>query len=218
MMKNEKGTRPRAARRLVALAFAFGVLSLTGAGVYAGLQATATSTSAVTSGTLLMTLSGDGSSGGLPETISNMAPGDVYNVYVNLSNTGTLASAAGMTLAESASPANALTNGSITGEGLAVSITQCSVAWSSAGACSGTTTSILSSTLLSAFGSPQSLSNVPSLAASTGKLAHLQFSLSLSGTETSVNGTAPSQTIEGLSTTITWTFSEQQRTATTTNA
>lgn len=217
MKKDERRARS-GVRRLLALAFGFGVLSMTGAGVYAGLQASATGTSAVTSGTLLMTLTADGSSTGLPETISNMAPGDVYNVYVNLNNTGTLASAAGMTLSESASPANALTNGSISGEGLAVAITQCSVAWSSSGSCSGTTTTILPSTSLSAFSSAQSLSNVSSLAASTGQLAHLQFSLTLSGTETSVNGTEPSQTIQGLSTTVTWTFTEQQRTATTTNA
>ena len=41
-----------------------------------------------------------------------MAPGDTDNVYVNLNNTGTLASAAGMTLAVTGAPSNALTNGS----------------------------------------------------------------------------------------------------------
>jgi hypothetical protein len=192
------------------------VLGLTGAGVYAGLSATATGTSSVTSGTLLMTLTADGTSAGLPETISNMAPGDVYNVYVNLNNTGTLASAAGMTLGASASPSNALTNGSVAGEGLSVSITQCSVTWVT-GSCGGTTTTILASTPLSSFTSPQNLSNVPSLAASTGSLAHLQFKLTLSGTETSSNGTLPASTVQGLSTTITWTFTELQRAATVTN-
>jgi spore coat-associated protein N len=193
------------------------MLSLTGAGVFAALTATATGTSSVTSGTLLMTLTADGTSSGLPETVTNMAPGDVYNVYVNLNNTGTLASAAGMTLAASASPSNALTNGSVAGEGLDVAITQCSVAWS-AGSCGGTATTILAATALSSLGTPVSLSNVPALAASTGSLAHLQFQLTLNGTETSTNGTLPAQTIQGLSTTVTWTFTELQRAGTTTNA
>ena len=208
----------RNGRKVLAACFVLSALSLTGAGAYAALSAAATGTSAVTTGTLLMTLTHDGTSGGLPETISGMAPGDVYNVYVNLNNTGTLASAAGMTLGASASPVNALTNGSIAGEGLSVSITQCSAAWSAAGACSGSTTSILGSTLLSSFSSPQALSNVPSLAATNGQLAHLQFSLTLAGTETSTNGTLPGSTIQGLNTTVTWTFTEQQRTAATTNA
>ena len=56
-----------------------------------------------------------------------MAPGDVDNVYVNLNNTGTLASLAGMTLWVAGSPVNALTDGTAAGEGLAVTITQCSV-------------------------------------------------------------------------------------------
>lgn len=206
-------------RRALAAAFAVSVLGFTGAGVYAGLSATATSTSSVTSGTLLMTLTADSTSAGLPETISNMAPGDVYNVYVNLNNTGTLASAAGMTLGAAASPANALTNGSVSGEGLSVSITQCSATWVS-GVCvsPATTTTILASTPLSSFSTAQALSNVASLAASSGQLAHLQFSLTLAGSEVSNNGTLPSQTIQGLSTTITWTFTELQRTAATTNA
>ncbi|HUC38344.1 MAG TPA: TasA family protein [Acidimicrobiales bacterium] len=216
---SKHASKSRWGRRALAGGFALSVLGLTGAGVYAGLNATATSTSAVTSGTLLMTLSADAPSAGLPETISNMAPGDVYNVYVNVNNTGTLASAAGMTLGAAASPVNALTNGSVSGEGLSVSITQCSVAWV-AGSCSlpATTTTILASTPLSSFGSAQSLSNVPSLAATSGSLAHLQFSVTLAGTETSNNGTLPAQTIQGLTTTITWTFTELQRTATTTNA
>ena len=208
----------RNGRKVLAAFFVMSAVSATGAGVYAALNADATGTSAVTTGTLLMTLTHDGSSGGLPETITGMAPGDVYNVYVNLNNTGSLASAAGMTLSAGASPVNALTNGSISGEGLTVSITQCSVAWSGTGTCSGSTTTILGSTLLSAFSSAQSLSNIPSLAASTGSVGHLQFSLSLAGTETSTNGTLPGSTIQGLSTTITWTFNEQQRTGTTTNA
>ena len=142
MTGNHKRFRPPRLRRWALTAgFAASAVSFTGAGVYSALSATATGTSAVTSGDLLLTLTHDGSSGGLPETVSAMAPGDVYNVYVDLNNTGTLATATGMTLAASATPVTALTNGSISGEGLSLTITQCSVAWSS-GSCSGTTTNI----------------------------------------------------------------------------
>jgi hypothetical protein len=117
-------------------------------------------------------------------------------------------------------PVNALTDGTAAGEGLAVTITQCSVAWSASGACSGSTTSILAHTNVSAMnssGTALSLSNAPALAASTGQVAHLQVSLTLVGTETSTNGVAPSPTIQGLTTTLTYTFTEQQRATVTTN-
>jgi hypothetical protein len=45
----------------------------------------------------------------------------------------------------------------------------------------------------------------------------VQVSLGLVGAETSTNGVAPSPTIQGLSTTLTYTFTEQQRTGVATN-
>jgi len=195
--------------------------SVAAPGTFASFNAQAGSTSSVTSGTLLMTLTHDGTSTGLPETISTMAPGDIYNVYVNLNNTGTLASAGNVTLGWSASPANALTNNSISGAGLSVAITQCSVAWTMAGGtCSGTTTTTLASTMLGTAASPVNLTNVSSLyTAGTGTLAHLQFQVTLtdSASDTSTNGTLPSPTMQGLTTTLTWTITETQRAAQTTN-
>jgi hypothetical protein len=150
-----------------------------------------------------------------------MAPGDTDNVYVNLNNTGTLASAAGMTLWVAGTPSNALTNGSVPGEGLTVTATQCSVAWTLAtGTCSGTATPILASTQISTMntaGTAVALSNIPSLAAATGQVAHVQVTLGLVGTEVSTNGVTPTPSVQGLSTTLAYTFTEQQRTATTTN-
>ena len=207
-------------RSLTAAFFALAVALFTASAVYAGLTATATGTETVTSGTLNLQLQKGDQGAGLPSTFAGlMAPGDVDNVYVNLSNTGTLASAAGMTLWVSGLPANALTNGSIPNEGLSVIITQCSVAWA-AGACSGATTPILASTQISAMntaGTAVALSNVPALAAA-GTLAHLQVSLTLVGTETSVNGVPPVPTIQGLGpVNLTYTFTEQQRLPVTTN-
>ena len=63
-------------------------------------------------------------------------------------------------------------------------------------------------------GTAVALSNVPSLAASSGQVAHLQVSLTLVGTEASANGVSPSPTIQGLGPiTLTYTFTEQQRAA-----
>jgi hypothetical protein len=167
-----------------------------------------------------MTIAKDGASNAFPETIANMAPGDIYNVYAVLTNTGTLASAAGMTLAASANPVNALTNGSVAGEGLSVAVNMCSVAWTvttgtpGSASCGGTTTAVLASTALSALGTANL--NTGALAATNGA-AHLQFQLTLAGAETSTNGIAPAQTIQALNTVITWTFTEVQRAAQTTN-
>ncbi len=158
---------------------------LAAAGVYAGLSATATGSEAVSSGTLNLTLSPDVGVG-FSNFAAKMAPGDTDNVYVNLNNTGSLASAAGMTLSVTGAPSNALTNGSVVGEGLTVTATQCSVAWTLAtGVCSGTTTPILATTQVSALNVGAALSNVPALVAATGQLAHVQVSLGLVATETS---------------------------------
>jgi len=208
------------ARVILAGAFATSIALVTTAGVYAGLSATATGSSSVTTGTFNLTLSADVGAG-FSNFTGKMAPGDTDNVFVNLNNTGTLASAAGMTLWVAGSPVNALTNGTVTGEGLSVSLTQCSVAWTLAsGTCGGTTTPILATTQISGINSastPATLLNIPSLAASTGQVAHVEVSLGLTGTETSNNGTPPAQTIQGLSTTLTYTFTEQQRTPVVTN-
>ncbi|HTZ10718.1 MAG TPA: hypothetical protein VMB72_16715 [Acidimicrobiales bacterium] len=208
------------ARVILAGAFATSIALVTTAGVYAGLSATATGTSSLTTGTFNLTLSADVGAG-FSNFTGKMAPGDTDNVFVNLNNTGTLASAAGMTLWVAGSPVNALTNGSVSGEGLTVTLTQCSVAWTLAsGTCGGTTTPILATTQISTMNTsstPATLLNVPSLAATTGQVAHVEVSLGLVGTETSNNGTPPAQTIQGLSTTLTYTFTEQQRTPVVTN-
>jgi spore coat-associated protein N len=218
--RHARENQKRHGRAVFAGLFAVSVGLLTTAGVYAALSGTATGTESVTSGTLNLTLSTDVGSG-FSNFVPKMAPGDTDNVYVNLNNTGTLASAAGMTLWVAGSPVNALTNGTAAGEGLTVTATQCSVAWTLAtGVCSGTTTSILATAQISTFntsGTAVSLSNIPALAAAAGQVAHLQVSLGLVGAEVSTNGVAPTPTIQGLSTTLTYTFTEQQRIGVATN-
>ena len=207
-------------QRLAAGILALSVALFSASAVYAALTAQATGTEQVSSGTLNLTLSADTNSIGFSNFVAKMAPGDVDNVAVNLNNTGTLASLAGMTLWVAGSPLNALTNNAAAGEGLAVTITQCSLAWTVAGACTGATTNILNQTPVSTMNTALTavpLSNVPALAAAGGQVAHLRVSLTLAGTETSVNGVAPAPTVQGLTTTLTYTFTEQQRSGTTTN-
>jgi Camelysin metallo-endopeptidase len=182
-------------------------------GVYAALSARSTGTETVSSGTLDLALSAD-TGVGFSAFTSKMAPGDTDNVYVNLTNTGTLASAAGMRLWVSAVPASALSNGSSPGEGLTVKLTQCSVAWTLAtGTCSGTTTPLLAKRQLdtmNTLATAKALNNVPAMAAG-GQISHVQVSLGLVGTEKSVNGIPPANTIQGNAVTLTYSFTEQQR-------
>ena len=222
MSKNSRtqSEKKRPTKAVIAGLFIASVGLLTTAGVYAALSGVATGSESVSSGTLNLTLSADVGVG-FSNFAGKMAPGDTNNVYVNLNNTGTLASAAGMTLWVAGAPANALTNGTAPGEGLTVTATQCSVAWTLAtGVCSGSTTPILASTQISTMntaGTAVNLSNIPALVAATGQVAHVQVSVGLVATETSTNGVSPSPTIQGLSTTLTYTFTEQQRTGIATN-
>jgi hypothetical protein len=208
-------------RAVLGALFALALALFTAAAVYAGLTAQATGTETVSSGTLNLQLSTGDQGAGFPSTFSGyMAPGDVDNVYVNLDNTGTLASAAGMTLWVAGNPVNSLTDGTAPGEGLAVTMSQCSVAWAG-GACSGSITPILNQTMVDTMntaGSAANLLNVPALAATTGQVAHLQVSLTLLGTENSVNAVTPVPSIQGLGpVTLTYTFTETQRAPVTTD-
>lgn len=200
---------------------------MTGVGVYAGLNAVATGTESVNSGTISLTLGHDGNSAGFGQTVSSMVPGDVYNTYVTLTNgTASNISAQNITLAVAGSPSNStlITPPAADGTtGLQVSITQCSVAWTvttgtpGAGSCTGgTSTSLLATTAVSSLGTAASfISGTIAPAA----VYHLQVSLTLPSSlnETTTNGTTPVSSIQGQSVTLTYTFSESQRTATTTN-
>jgi spore coat-associated protein N len=203
-------------RTTVGIAFAGIGLAITGFGVYAGLNAVATNTSPtqVSSGTLKLTMADNGA--GFTSTVSGMAPGDTVNRYVDLTNGGTL-DAKNLTLA--ASDANSTLLSTDATKGLHVTVTQCtSGVWTaSTGACAGGSTSVLlASTALSALSSAQSL---VSGAVAQGTVLHLQVKVVLPDeTETTTNGNLPAGTVQNLTAQITWTFSEDQRTATTTNS
>ena len=192
-------------------------LALAANAVSATLKAEARNTSghAITSGTLKLIQANNGT--GFSTQISDMAPGDVVNRYVDYTNSGTLASKALQLKVVDGTPSLLSTDGT---KGLQLVVKNCSTAWNpTAGTCSGTQTTVLTSPL-SGMGTDQSFSNITTLAENTGML-HLQFALTLPdapNAETSLNGALPANTIQGLNASLTWTLSETQRDASTSNA
>lgn len=192
-----------------------------GFGVWAGLDATAFNASpqAISSGTLSLTLADNGA--GFSSSITNMAPGDVVNRYVDLTNGGNL-DAQGLTLAVAATGSSTLiTDGTspATTKALTVAVNSCSTSWTAAtGVCasSGTVTSLLSATTLSSLSSATSLI---SGSIANGAVEHLQIAVTLPNqSETTTNGSFPSTSIQNQTANLTYTFDEAQRTATTTNS
>ena len=212
-----KSTGSIVAKIAIVASASVGGAALVSSSVFASLTATASNTSAgsVTTGTLSLTQAASavsGITGGFTTAITAMAPGDVVNRYVILTNGGTL-DAASMTLGLAASPSTALTtNGTA---GLQITVNKCTVAWT-AGACSGTSTVALATTSALTLATPQAFT--PS-ALTSGAVSNLQIVISLpSGSEVTANCVLPGGTVQGLTTALTWTFTETQRTATTTNS
>lgn len=216
MTRHTQPTRTIRPRTVLTASCAVAALALTGAGVYAGLNAVATGTQAVSSGTLSLVMANETGSS-FSGAVSNMAPGDVSNRFVNLTNGSTLA-AQSLTLKVAGGGATLLTTSAT--KGLAVTVTNCTTSWTvSAGVATctaGTTSVVMASTPVS------TLSTTPGAVQATiatGAVLHLQVTLTLPDqAETTTNGTTPGSTIQGLSDTLTYTFNEAQRTATTTNA
>ena len=204
----------------IVAAAALGGTALISSSVFAALTASADNTSggSVTTGTLMLTQAPSGVSGitgGFATAITSMAPGDVVNRYVDLTSGGTLNSAS-MTLGASGSPSNALTSNGTAG--LQVTIKECSIAWTNTGTCSGTQTTDLASTSVLSLVTPASLT-LQANSLLSGAVIHLQIGIALpAGSEVTVNGVLPGGTVQGLTTAVTWTFTETQRIATTTNS
>lgn len=206
-------------RLLAAFAVGAAGLAITGGGVYAALNATASNTTAqgASSGVLSLTMANNGT--GFSQGVSNLAPGDVVNRYVTLTQGADLAGK-DLTLTVADSTPTLLTTDAA--KGLRVTVTQCVGGdWTvtGAGSCTGAgaTTSVLATNvpLKTLAATPSALAG--SVAA--GSTVKLQLALSLPDqTETTVNGTAPAGTIQGLSSALTWTFGETQRTASTTGS
>ena len=179
--------------------------SIAGLGTFASFTSSTSASQAISSGTVSIALGASGSANRLAVAASNLVPGDTVQRAVDLTSTSSdpLGSAS---LQTTAAPSNALTTDT---NGLTIKVDKCSVAWTESGTapaytytCSGTTTSILAAT---AAGNTSAL---PSLAALTSGSStdHLLVTLALPS--------AATNTLQGLSTTITYAFSGTQRAAT----
>jgi spore coat-associated protein N len=222
-MPSHASRAPRGNRRTtLAAAVAIGGLVLTAGGVYAGLNAIATNSTpqTVTSGTLKLTMADNGA--GFSQNISDMAPADVVNRFVDLTNGGTL-DAQNLTLAVADATPTKLTTDAT--NGLHVSVLACTTAAWVVNAVANTATcaDVGGPTTVASNAALATISSTPaSLVAGAvphGSTYHYEISLTLPNqSETTTNGTLPVGTIQGLSASLTWTFDEAQRAGSTTNS
>ena len=191
-------------------------LALTVGGIYAVLSADAFNTSAqdVDSGTLTLVMADNGD--GFSQSVGPMAPGDVVNRFVDVTSGGTLDGKDLVMSATDATPSLLTTDGT---NGLHVSVVSCTQAWDPvAGTCGGTSSPVATDVALADIptASPATLA---SGSVTSGTVFHYKVSLTLPDqAETTLNGVLPANTIQGLSASLTWTFTLTQRTATTTNS
>lgn len=188
-------------------------------GVYATLNAKATNVApqVADSGTLSLTMAPGTGSTGFGAKVGNLAPGDVTNRYVDLTNGGTLAST-GLSLDVAATGTPSLITDNKNAQALRVTITSCPVAWDVAkGTCTGSPKVEVASAALSTLATPRAFTTTTGLTA--GGKAHLQVSLVLPDqVETTTNGVAPVGTVQGGSVSLTYSFTEAQAAPSTTNS
>lgn len=224
-MKNQKSRHGLSWRTAASGVIGLSLLAIASTGVLAGLNATTSSVpQTVAAGTLRLTMSATtgsaGTSAGFGQSISNLAPGDVVNRYVTLTNSGTLGSQGlTLTIASSGTP-SLITDGTglATNKALTVTVQSCSVAWTQAtGLCGGVAgVPEIAATTLSSFATAKALATT-SLVPNGGLNLRIQTALP-DQSETTVDGNLPATTVQGGSANLTYTFFETQRTATSTNS
>jgi len=198
-------------------------MSVAATSASAGLDAVANnsgSPTAITTGSMSLTQAAVAPSTGFTQTITSLAPGDTRNFYVNLTN-GSLA-AQTLTVGVADNGATNLTRHATPSKGLQVLIKQCSIAWGTVtpGVCSGIETSLLASTAITTINTSNGGVEASLIAGSIAisEVIRLKITLVLPDqTETTTNGVLPPGTIQNLSTQLTWTLRELQRSATNTD-
>ena len=177
--------------------------SIAGLGTFASFTSSTSASQSISSGTVSIALGASGPANRLSVAATNLVPGDTVQRAVDLASTSTdpLGS---VTLQTAGSPSNALITDA---NGLTVKVDKCSVAWTESGppytyTCGGTTSSVLAT---AQAGNTSSLSNLAALT-SGSSTDHLLVTLSLPS--------AAGNALQGLSTTITYTFNGTQRAAT----
>ena len=200
-MKNAGGKNTAGLQLAVAGAVLAGGISLTGLGVHA---AAADTVSPVGSGTLRLSLSAAGA--GLHTPIDALAPGDSVTRYLVLANVGTLIGD-GLALHVDAASTSTLTTDAV--RGLQATVTGCSVAWTpGTGRCPGTAGLPVTAAVATLIAGP-----VPVLGGRLPNSTYLQLRVTLpEANENTVNGELPEGTVQGLTASLTWNFTEAQYT------
>ena len=153
-MKNILTIGSVGAKIAIVLTATVGGVALVGSSVFASLTATANNVApqSISSGSLALTLASDSPSAGFTTSISSMIPGDTQYRFVTYTQAAANGTALTPTLQITDAASTALTADSV--RGLALTVSNCSVAWSytaginPAPTCGGTTTAVLSSTPL----------------------------------------------------------------------
>lgn len=213
---SEEKVKKKPWRALAGAAIVLSVAVIAGQSVLSSLNATAFNTvpQNVNSGNLSLNLANNGV--GFSTSIANLAPGDVVNRYVTLTNNGSL-DAVGLSFKATETGTATLISDTGTVKALVVTVKGCSVAWNAAaGTCGGTQTTEVNPIMLGTLSTAQNLLNGTMNSAA---VKYLQISMQLPDqVETTVNGVPPTPTIQGGAVYITYTFNYAQRLATTTNS
>lgn len=201
--------RPRTTTRKILLTVgAVGLAaSIAGLGTFATFTSTTSASQTVASGTVAISLGATGAATNrLTVNASAIVPGDTMQRSVTLSNSAS-ADLASITLTTTASPSSLLD--SDTTSGLQMVIERCSVAWVEVGTspaftytCAGTTSTVVASRPI--IGSALAMSNLT--ATTAGATDNLRVTLTLP--------TSAGNTLQGLTSTITYAFTGTQRAAT----
>lgn len=202
-------------RPLAGATIGLAVLVASGPAVWAALSATASAApQSAEAGTLRLTLAANGA--GFAQPVSGLAPGDVVQRYVDLTNGGTLAGQA-LSLAVTATGSSALVTDGATTRALRLSVNGCTGTWTpTTGACSGTVVPYLAATPVGSLSTPATL---VAGAVPAGAVLRLQVLLQLPNQdETTTNGAPPTATVQGQTASLSYVFSETQRTAATTTS
>jgi spore coat-associated protein N len=183
--------------------------AMAGLGTFATFTSSTSASHTISSGTVSIALGATGASTNrLTVGASNVVPGDTIQRTADLINNGGASAdnLSGIVLTTTASPSSLLDTE--TTSGLQMVIEKCSVAWTEAGTapaytytCSGTTSTVLASRAV--IGANIALANLASL--TTGSTDHLRVTLTLP--------TAAPNTMQGLTSTISYNFVGTQRVA-----
>ena len=202
---NLKSTTGKVIASLALVGTAAGVAGL---GTYGAFTSSTSAGAAVGSGTVNIALGATGATNRLSVAAAGLVPGDTIQRAVTLSNAAGNQNLSAITLTTAATTTSTKLDADAT-NGLQVVVDRCSTGWVEAGTtpaytytCSGTTSTVLASHAV--IGANMALSNLSSLAA--GNTDSLRVTMTLPATA--------DNTFQILSSTVGFTFTGTQRTAT----